>query len=72
MNRSMIVSRGSAMLMLLAIASLPLSFARVNAQDKPVPDASIDGLRIGAHWAGPAIDKKALLGKVVLVEIWGQ
>ncbi len=34
-------------------------------------DARVDDLNIGTHWYGAEIDKRDLIGKVVLVEIWG-
>ena len=55
-----------------AVASL--SFAGAPAQSQAqsaVPDARIEKLRPGKHWAGPAIDEGTLRGKVVLVELWG-
>ena len=33
--------------------------------------ANIDGLNLGTYWYGAPIDKRDLIGKVVLVEIWG-
>jgi hypothetical protein len=32
---------------------------------------NIVDLRMGSHWAGPDVGPADLVGKVVLVEIWG-
>ena len=37
----------------------------------PPDDITIDDLKLGTYWYGPQITKKDLLGKVVLVEIYG-
>lgn len=34
-------------------------------------NAHVDDLSLGTWWYGAQIDKRDLLGKVVLVEIWG-
>jgi hypothetical protein len=34
-------------------------------------EVKLGDLRLGTYWYGAQIDKKDLLGKVVLVEIWG-
>ena len=34
-------------------------------------DAHLDGLNVGTYWYGAPVDKRDLIGKVVLVEIWG-
>ncbi len=39
-------------------------------QASPI-EATIDNLRLGEYWYGAKISKKDLLGKVVLVELWG-
>lgn len=35
------------------------------------PNAAIEDLNLGTYWYGASIDKRDLIGKVVLVEIWG-
>ena len=40
-------------------------------QGKAEPDAVVSELRLGTHWAGPEITHEDLIGKVVLVELWG-
>lgn len=41
------------------------------AQADPAIGASIDEISMGTYWYGKQIDKKDLIGKVVLLEIWG-
>ncbi len=43
--------------------------------DGPGPDPEgpvfVEGINLGTYWYGKPIDKKDLIGKVVLLEIWG-
>ena len=41
------------------------------AQDAKDLNATLDQLNLGEYWYGTKIDKADLVGKVVLVEIWG-
>ena len=53
---------------------LPLTPAELEeaiGQGTADPNAHIQDLSLGTYWYGAPLDKKALLGKVVLVEIWG-
>ena len=34
-------------------------------------EANIKNLRMGTHWGGPQVQPNDLIGKVVLVEVWG-
>ena len=40
-------------------------------QNDPAIGSSVDEVRLGEYWYGKKIDKKDLIGKVVLMEIWG-
>ena len=40
-------------------------------QGQADPNAVIGDLNLGTYWYGASIDKRDLIGKVVLVEIWG-
>ena len=37
----------------------------------PQGDVFVEGVNLGTYWYGAPIDKRALIGKVVLLEIWG-
>ena len=54
---------------MLLIGALPLLMAGSHARSEGEP--RIDTLKMGTYWYGAEITKKDLLGKVVLVEIWG-
>ncbi|MHC5037289.1 MAG: hypothetical protein ACYTHM_08250 [Planctomycetota bacterium] len=47
---------------------LLLAGSALHAEEGP---AHISELNLGKHWYGAKIDKEDLVGKVVLVEIWG-
>ena len=53
----------------LAMALFALATFRADAA--PPDDITIDDLKLGTYWYGPKVSKKDLLGKVVLVEIYG-
>jgi hypothetical protein len=56
----------------IALALLAAAFVLAPAAAAAPPDEiRIADLNLGEHWAGPKITKKDLLGKVVLVEIYG-
>ena len=55
----------------LAIAALALTLVTAAGTTAPAADATIDGLGLGKYWFGPDITNGDLLGKVVLVEMWG-
>ena len=40
-------------------------------QGKLTGEVRIEGVDLGTYWYGAKIDKKDLLGKVVLIEQWG-
>ena len=56
---------------LAATALLTLPLFAGEGKGTADPDAHIKDLNLGDYWYGAEIDKKDLLGKVVLVEIWG-
>jgi hypothetical protein len=53
------------------VALAPLVLHADQGQGTADPNAEIKDLNLGTYWYGAAVDKKALFGKVVLVEIWG-
>jgi len=56
----------------IALALLVATFVLAPATTAAPPDdITIADLNLGEYWAGPKISKKDLLGKVVLVEIYG-
>ena len=52
-----------------ALLALPLGAD--DGQGTAAPGATVDELNLGTYWFGVDVDKRALIGKVVLVEIWG-
>ncbi len=38
---------------------------------EPANDARIEELHLGAYWYGAPLSQEDLVGKVVLVELWG-
>ena len=54
---------------LTAFLALPL--AADEGQGTAAPGATVDELNLGTYWYGVDVDKRDLIGKVVLVEIWG-
>ena len=54
---------------LVALLALPLRADE--GQGTAAPDATVEELNLGTYWYGVDVDKRALIGKVVLVEIWG-
>jgi len=56
--------------MAILVSALALALGSSSAPSAP-DGPTIDDLRIGEHWYGTKITRKDLLGKVVLVEIWG-
>lgn len=40
-------------------------------QGTAAPDTRVEGLRLGEYWYGSQITHDDLIGKVVLVELWG-
>ena len=54
-----------------AVALLAWPVCADDGQGTAAPDASVDELNLGTYWYGANVDKRALIGKVVLVEIWG-
>ena len=57
--------------LLLAAVLVTAPLHAEEGQGTADPDAAIGDLNLGTYWYGATIDKKALIGKVVLVEIWG-
>ena len=55
--------------LLLTVAALALAAAPAPAQGDG--DLRIEQLNLGEYWGGAPIDKRDLIGKVTLVEIWG-
>ncbi len=55
----------------LAAGLLAIPLWAEGGQGTADPDSHIKDLSMGAYWYGAQIDKRDLLGKVVLVEIWG-
>ena len=55
----------------LGVLLLTLPLHAEQGQGEADPNATIDGLNIGTYWYGAPVDKRDLIGKVVLVEIWG-
>ena len=53
------------------VALLALPLCADDGQGTAAPDASVEELNLGTYWYGVDVDKRALIGKVVLVEIWG-
>jgi hypothetical protein len=45
--------------------------AAESGQGPADPDARTEGLQLGTYWYGAKITHEDLVGKVVLVEIWG-
>lgn len=50
---------------------LTLPVAADDGQGTAAPGATVDELNLGTYWYGVDVDKRDLIGKVVLVEIWG-
>ena len=42
-----------------------------SGQGTAAPGATVEDLNLGTYWYGVDVDKRALIGKVVLVEIYG-
>jgi hypothetical protein len=70
--------RKSALLLAAAIvAGAGLAGVGVTAsaldsgQGTAAPDTRVEGLRLGDYWYGSQITHDDLIGKVVLVELWG-
>jgi len=63
--------------MITPLTSFALLFAAASpmALDEPqgpaAPDARLEELDLGAHWLGPQVTHEDLIGKVVIVELWG-
>jgi hypothetical protein len=55
----------------LAVTALAVPLHADEGQGTADPKADIEDLSLGEYWYGAQIDKRDLLGKVVLVEIWG-
>ena len=55
----------------LAVVLVALPLRADDGQGTAEADAHIKDLSLGQYWYGAEIDKSDLLGKVVLVEIWG-
>ena len=56
----------------IALALLAAGFLFAPAASAvPPDDVTLADLNLGEYWAGPKVSKKDLLGKVVLVEIYG-
>ena len=58
-------------LLLATAAFLALPLDAGEGQGSADPNASIDDLKLGTYWYGAEVDKRDLIGRVVLVEIWG-
>ena len=54
---------------LTALLTLPL--LADEGQGTAAPGAKVEELNLGTYWYGVDVDKRDLIGKVVLVEIWG-
>ena len=61
--------RTLAVVGLVAVLAAPLHAEE--GQGQADPNAVIGDLDLGTYWYGASIDKRDLIGKVVLVEIWG-
>lgn len=58
--------------LVLLLGLVPLADVRAEQGQGPAdPNVRIEDLNLGTYWYGAPVDEKALLGKVVLVEIWG-
>ena len=53
------------------VAVLALPLRADDGQGTAAPGASVEELNLGTYWYGVDVDRRALIGKVVLVEIWG-
>ncbi len=49
---------------------LPMALAE-EGQGTAEPNTRVEGLNLGTYWYGSEIATQDLVGKVVLVEIWG-
>jgi len=56
---------------LTAVALMALPLGADEGQGTAAPGATVEDLNLGTYWYGVDVDKRALIGKVVLVEIWG-
>ncbi|MEE9391754.1 MAG: hypothetical protein V3W41_04530 [Planctomycetota bacterium] len=64
--------RFSPLALLLASAlTLGSTLPSTWAQNDPAIGESINDISLGEYWYGKQIDKRDLVGKVVLMEIWG-
>lgn len=66
--------RSLAVTTTLAAAAAALAVAGTTGHAAAAPqekESRIEDLRLGEYWFGPEIDTDDLIGKVVLVEIWG-
>jgi len=61
----------SILALLLGVLLTTLPLHAEEGQGSADPSAAVEGLNLGTYWYGREIDKRALIGKVVLVEIWG-
>jgi hypothetical protein len=55
----------------IALALLAAAFVLAPAAVASPDNITIADLNLGEYWAGPKVSNKDLLGKVVLVEIYG-
>jgi hypothetical protein len=55
----------------IAFALLAAAFVLAPPASAAPDDITIADLNLGQYWAGPKVSNKDLLGKVVLVEIYG-
>jgi len=58
------------MRMLPALLAASLCMAE-SGQGTAEPGCRVEGLNLGAYWYGAKISHEDLVGKVVLVELWG-
>ncbi len=56
---------------ILILAGLLLALTTAGAGAAPPDDIKLDNLNLGTYWFGQKVMKKDLMGKVVLVEIYG-
>lgn len=54
-----------------AAGMLGMSAAQAGPAPQEAKESRIEELRLGEYWFGPDIQHADLVGKVVLVEIWG-
>ena len=55
---------------LTAVALMALPMGAYEGQGTAAPGATVEDLNLGTYWYGVDVDKRAIIGKVVLVEIW--